>query len=355
VCAVCEYEEVKPIPVVAHTPSEWTTVTPAGHTTEGSEHKVCIVCDYEIETRSIPATGHTFGEAWLSSSAGHWHKCTEDEETSTVVAHTASLWIIDTAATTSAAGNKHKECTVCQRSLETASIPKLTIAVTGVTLDKSTANITVGSTTTLKATVAPANATNKAVTWKSSDIAIATVDTNGTVTAKKAGTAKITVTTTDGGKTATATITVTSAVQKEPEKIAMYRLYNKNNGEHFYTANVEERDKLIALTWKYEGISWYAPATGDPVYRLYNKYSGEHHYTKKVAERDKLVSLGWKYERIGWYADKEQGVEVFRLYNKNAKGQFEAGAHHYTTKVEERDKLVALGWKYEGIGWHGMK
>jgi hypothetical protein len=137
--------------------------------------------------------------------------------------------------------------------------------------------------------------------------------------------------------------------------LEMYRLYNKNNGEHFYTADKAERDKLIKLTWKYEGVAWKAPAAGVPVYRLYNKYSGEHHYTKNEAERDKLVKLGWKYERIGWYADVNEGVQLHRLYNKNAKGQFEAGAHHYTANVAERDKLVKLGWKYEGIGWHGMK
>ena len=60
----------------------------------------------------------------------------------------------------------------------------------------------------MKATVAPADATNQKVTWKSSDAAIATVDAAGKVTGVKAGEATITVTTDDGGKTATCKVTV---------------------------------------------------------------------------------------------------------------------------------------------------
>jgi uncharacterized protein (TIGR02145 family) len=82
-----------------------------------------------------------------------------------------------------------------------------TVAVTGVTLSQTTATLTVGATLTLTPTVAPDNADNKAVTWTSSDIAVATVR-NGKVTAVAAGTATITVTTEDGGKTASCTVTV---------------------------------------------------------------------------------------------------------------------------------------------------
>ena len=82
------------------------------------------------------------------------------------------------------------------------------VSVTGVSLNKTSTTLTVGGSETLIATVAPANATNKAVTWSSSDPTVATVDANGKVTAKKVGTATITVTTTDGNKTATCAVTV---------------------------------------------------------------------------------------------------------------------------------------------------
>ncbi|MBR1737962.1 MAG: Ig domain-containing protein [Firmicutes bacterium] len=84
-----------------------------------------------------------------------------------------------------------------------------TVAVTGVTVTPDTASVTVNSTTTLTATVAPTNASNKAVTWESSDNEVATV-VNGVVSGVSAGTATITVTTVDGNFTDTAAITVTS-------------------------------------------------------------------------------------------------------------------------------------------------
>ena len=97
-------------------------------------------------------------------------------------------------------GNKTATCKV--------TVTKGKVAVTGVKLDKTAHTLTVGGTVTLVATVAPENATNKKVTWKSDKTNIATVDGNGKVTAVKEGEAKITVTTEDGNKTATCTITV---------------------------------------------------------------------------------------------------------------------------------------------------
>ena len=81
------------------------------------------------------------------------------------------------------------------------------VGVTSVSLDKTTAELTEGDELTLTATVNPDNATDKSVTWSSSDASVASV-VNGKVTALKAGTATITVTTTDGGKTAKCEVTV---------------------------------------------------------------------------------------------------------------------------------------------------
>lgn len=85
-----------------------------------------------------------------------------------------------------------------------------TVAVTGVSLNKQTLSLVEGDSETLTATVIPSNATNKAVSWKSSDASVASVDNSGKVTAVKAGSATITVTTTDGSKTATCSVTVTA-------------------------------------------------------------------------------------------------------------------------------------------------
>ncbi len=87
----------------------------------------------------------------------------------------------------------------------------ITVKVTGVTLDKSEATLTEGDTLSLSASVAPENASNKNVTWSSSNPAVATV-TGGTVTAVSEGTAVITATTVDGGYTSSCTVTVNAQV-----------------------------------------------------------------------------------------------------------------------------------------------
>ena len=82
------------------------------------------------------------------------------------------------------------------------------VSVTGVSLDKTSAELEVGGTLKLTATVEPANATNQNVSWSSSNVEVATVE-NGTVTAVAVGTdVVITVKTADGGKEAKCTITV---------------------------------------------------------------------------------------------------------------------------------------------------
>lgn len=131
--------------------------------------------------------------------------------------------------------------------------------------------------------------------------------------------------------------------------VPMYRLYNPNSGEHFYTKTTSERDHLRSVGWRYEGIGWQAPASGNPVYRLYNPNAGDHHYTLNAGERDHLKKVGWRYEGISWYSPSS-GTPLYRLYNPNAK----AGAHHYTPITSERDQLKKLGWRYEGIAWYAV-
>ena len=86
-----------------------------------------------------------------------------------------------------------------------------TVPVESVSLDKTELSLEVGGEETLTATVAPTNATNKNVTWESSNTSVATVDASGLVTAVSAGTATITVTTVDQSKTATCEVTVAAA------------------------------------------------------------------------------------------------------------------------------------------------
>ena len=92
------------------------------------------------------------------------------------------------------------------------TVQKKIIDVNKITLDKSKLTLEIGKSNTLKATISPSNATNKTITWTSSDNSVATVD-NGKVTAIKAGTTTITATS-NNGKVATCTVTVKEAYEK---------------------------------------------------------------------------------------------------------------------------------------------
>ncbi len=142
-----------------------------------------------------------------------------------------------------------------------------------------------------------------------------------------------------------------SAILSSMETVAVYRLYNPNSSEHFYTPSEHEKDYLSQIGWSYEGIGWRSPKndTSQPVYRVYNPNAGDHHYTTNAQERDHLVNVGWNDEGVAWYSDPYVGVQILRAYNPNAKG---AGAHHFTDNEIERDLLVDLGWRQENVAFY---
>ena len=111
----------------AHTAGEWIIDTPATATTSGSKHKECTVCGYTMATETIPATGggehtHSYGSEWKNDADNHWHECSCGDKKDTA-AHTAGKWIIDTPATATTDGSKHKECTVCGYTMTIETIP----------------------------------------------------------------------------------------------------------------------------------------------------------------------------------------------------------------------------------------
>lgn len=113
----------------------------------------------------------------------------------------------------------------CNQNVNTGTT---TVAVTGIELNKGELPLKVGESKKLVATVMPANATNKQVTWASDKPAVATVSQDGTVTAKEEGTAQITVKTVNGGKIARCKITVTA---KDPTPTAEFTV-EMTHGEH---------------------------------------------------------------------------------------------------------------------------
>ncbi|WP_418738491.1 DUF6273 domain-containing protein [Dysosmobacter sp.] len=111
----------------AHTAGEWIIDTPATATTSGSKHKECTVCGYTMATETIPATGggehtHSYGSEWKNDADNHWHECSCGDKKDTA-AHTAGEWIIDTPATATTSGTKHKKCTVCGYTMTIETIP----------------------------------------------------------------------------------------------------------------------------------------------------------------------------------------------------------------------------------------
>lgn len=197
-------------------------------TTTDGEFKA--TANVTVTSENIPVTGVTLNKATLAlgtgktetlkaivapagatNSAVTWSS--SDTNIATVDANgkvTAKKEGTATITVTTKDGSKTAKCIVTVKN----------IAVTGVTLSKTTLSIVEGSTSTLTATIKPTDATNKGVTWSSSDTNIATVDANGKVTAKSVGTATITVTTKDGTKTAKCTVTVTEKVFKYTYKTA---------------------------------------------------------------------------------------------------------------------------------------
>lgn len=114
---------------------------------------------------------------------------------------------------------------------------------TSVSVSPTTASVDMGSTVQLTETVLPSNATNKSVTWSSSNTSVATVNSSGLVTGISAGNATITVTTVDGSKTATCAITVTPVVLTDYvqtnslEVGKSYLIVNGNTGSVYMLSN----------------------------------------------------------------------------------------------------------------------
>lgn len=132
----------------------------------------------------------------------------------------------------------------------------------------------------------------------------------------------------------------------------VFRLYNDNTGEHFYTMSEGEYKQLQTVGWKDEGIGWFTQSgVGDPVYRVYNPNAkgGDHYYTMSKGEAQWLVGLGWRWDNDGKPAFYSNGnVPLYVEYNPNA----ESGAHNYTTSAGENDYLLSIGWLEGNVAWY---
>ncbi len=126
-----------------------------------------------------------------------------------VGANTTAYFNLGQATCPTASGTQHPHgyCGILMAASE-MEFPIATVAVTGVSVSPGSASLNLGATQQLTRTITPSNASNTNVTWSSNNTAVATVSSTGLVTAVGAGSATITVTTADGGFTATSSITV---------------------------------------------------------------------------------------------------------------------------------------------------
>ena len=150
------------------------------------------------------------------------------------------------------------------------------------------------------------------------------------------------------------TVALTQDVKAADQTTSIYRLYNKNTGEHFYTKSRTEQLNAIVAGWDDEGTGWVAPLSSNSlVYRVYNPNAngGDHYYTKSKYEAQSLVNRGWKWDYNGqpvFYSGGNSSVYV--AYNPNA----QSGSHNYTMNSFEQNSLLNNGWKYGATAWNAV-
>ena len=288
---------------------------------------------------------------------------------------TAKIYVISKA-------NKKKKCTITV----TVGTP-----VTKVKLNKTKSTMTVGKKQTLKATVTPKKASNKAVVWKSSNTKVATVSGKGVVKAKKAGTVTITATAKDGsGKKATCKITVKNKVKPAPAPVTVksvkaigmmqvqveltgakelsssdFKIYKRKYsfGSYKKECNIDSVKTSDKITYKITLDTLDALVTGDMVQVVIAKmnYKGEAAYKGIIREQttksEIIKSVGYS---INHYSDEKyyepglvglcsfkitgelpQGITYKIIKDDDClefSGSFTKGGI-YTTKIEVEDEI----------------
>ncbi len=161
-----------------------------GVTLDTTSKTIAVGKYYTFMATISPSNASERGLVWSSSNS----KVVYINESGKIKARKPGTAII---TVTTVDGNYQKQC-------------KVTVVqpVEGVRINASSVNLALGKSKTLVANVFPSDATNKAVTWKSSNKSVVTVSSKGVVTAKGAGNATITATTSDGGYTSTCNFTV---------------------------------------------------------------------------------------------------------------------------------------------------
>lgn len=146
----------------------------------------------------------------------------------------------------SSSASKSSTSSSSSSSAKTTSTVPTTIEVTDIKINENVTNMEEGENKKLTTIITPDNATDKNITWKSSDKSIATVSTTGEVTAKKYGTVDITATSTNG-KTSTIKINIKESPKTENSAIINTSSNNKNNITNTTTNSNEDSNPLAGI------------------------------------------------------------------------------------------------------------
>lgn len=125
----------------------------------------------------------------------------------------------------------------------------------------------------------------------------------------------------------------------KPTSVNVYRLYNRNTSDHYFTIDVIERNTLISHGWVDEGVAFSVTSDASiPVYSYYNSKTGCHVFSTNDSEKDTLIAKGYEYEKERFKLDSDGNVNIYRLRNKSN------DKYHLTIDLDEYSRLTRSGW-----------
>ena len=191
--------------------------------------------------------------------------------------------------------------------------------VTGVSVSPTTVSLEIGASQVLTAIVNPSDADDPSVTWSTDNAGVATVDASGRVTAVAAGTARVTVTTTDGGFTATSAVTVTEDdTEPEPEPSNTFRIKNVWQQTYLFDAgaNVAYTDDATAAN-----TLWAIEEVGDGFVEVRNLATGHYINIENLTGLAQCTPREVVWASSKW-AVSDAGSGTVRIRNKWQGGSF---------------------------------
>ena len=215
--------------------------------------------------------------------------------------------------------------------------PSTGVPVTGVDIDRSSVSLSKGESLSLTATVRPADATDKTVTWTSSNIGVATVS-NGTVKAVGTGSATITVRTIDGGYTDTCSITVAGPSSVPVSSVSLDRTYLEMHagGTYRLTATISPSDATD------KSVSWASSnpsaAAVDQDGNVKAVSAGSATITVTTHDGSKTASCS-----VSVFSDSipAKGIKL----NRASASLYEGGSIQLIATLTPSDSTDAVAWK----------